>query len=58
MYKWDIPANEVLSGLSVFRSVKLRDGSFMLGTRSNGVVHLTANGEINFKVDMTNGLID
>ncbi|WP_242083588.1 triple tyrosine motif-containing protein [Aestuariivivens sediminis] len=54
--KWDIPANSALEKLSVFRSIKLKDGSYMLGTRSNGIVHLTQDGEINFQIDVVNGL--
>ncbi|WP_242130980.1 triple tyrosine motif-containing protein [Aestuariivivens marinum] len=54
--KWNIKANNTLSELSVFRSIKLKDGSFMLGTRSNGIVHLAPDGRINFKVDVVKGL--
>ena len=54
--KWNIQANNTLSEYSVFRSLKLRDGSYMLGTRSNGIVHLTSDGEINFKIDVVKGL--
>lgn len=54
--EWNIPASDVLKNLSVYRSVKLRDGSFILGTRSNGFVHLTESGEINHLIDTESGL--
>jgi AraC family transcriptional regulator, chitin signaling transcriptional activator len=55
-YKWDINANETLSKISVFRSIQLNDGSFILGTRSNGIYHLTKNGDINYNIDVIHGL--
>ena len=54
--EWNIPANKELSEISVFRSVQLRDGSFILGTRSNGILHLTQNGDIYFNIDIIHGL--
>ena len=54
--KWDIPANDILSKISVFRSIELKDGSYYLGTRSNGVYHLTKNGDIIYNIDVIHGL--
>jgi len=54
--EWNIPASKVLSTVSVYRSIKLKDESFILGTISNGVFHLSANGEINYNIDHTQGL--
>lgn len=54
--KWDIPANKLLSEISVFRSMRLKDGSFILGTRSDGILHLTAKGEIDYNIDVIHGL--
>jgi DNA-binding CsgD family transcriptional regulator/ligand-binding sensor domain-containing protein len=54
--KWQIPANHILENISVFSSIKLKDGSFVLGTISNGIIHLTATGEVNFTIDQSNGL--
>ena len=56
--KWDIPANDILSKISVFRSIELKDGSYYLGTRSNGVYHLTKNGDIIYNIDVIHGLIN
>ncbi len=54
--KWDIEANTILSEVSVFRSIKLKDNSFILGTRSNGIMHMTSDGKIDFNLDLTLGL--
>tara|TARA_R110002049_G_scaffold64920_1_gene170741 strand:- start:19455 stop:22202 length:2748 start_codon:yes stop_codon:yes gene_type:complete len=56
LIKWNIPASEMLSNLSVYRSVKLKDGSFVLGTRSNGVVHLTESGKVSNLINTELGL--
>ncbi len=56
LVKWDITANEMLSKVSVYRSSQLRDGSFILGTISNGIFHLTPNGKIKDKINYANGL--
>jgi len=54
--KWNIPASNSLSNLSVYRSVKLKDGSYVLGTRSNGVVFLSESGEITNLINTELGL--
>ena len=54
--KWEISADEKLSEISVFRSIQLKDKSFILGTRSNGVFHLTEDGVIDYNLDIIHGL--
>ena len=54
--KWDIPSNKLLSEISVFRSIQLKDGSFILGTRSDGILHLTSKGEVDYSIDVIHGL--
>ncbi|MFD1613543.1 helix-turn-helix and ligand-binding sensor domain-containing protein [Gelatiniphilus marinus] len=53
---WNIPANKLLPQSGVYRSAKLRDGSFVLGTRSNGIFHVTEEGEIKFHINIKRGL--
>ncbi len=53
---WDIPANKTLLKEHVFRSTQLKDGGFVLGTRSNGILHLTSEGDINYHINIVNGL--
>ena len=54
--KWEIPANEILSNISVYRSIQLRDNSFVLGTISDGILRLTPHGEIDYEINQSNGL--
>ncbi len=53
--KWDIPANKIPQS-GVYRSTQLQDGSFIIGTRSNGIIHLDSNGEVNNHINIVNGL--
>lgn len=53
---WDIPANTLLKKVNVYSSTQLEDGSFVLGTISNGVIYLNENGTVNYKVNHSNGL--
>ncbi|WP_308991665.1 triple tyrosine motif-containing protein [Mariniflexile litorale] len=54
--KWEIPANQVLSKIRIYSSIQLKDNSFLLGSVSNGIIHLTPEGRINYQIDHTNGL--
>lgn len=53
---WDIPAKDFLSKLSVYCSVKLKDNRFALGTISNGIVFLKANGELDYRINKSKGI--
>lgn len=53
---WEIPAAEVISKASVYNSIQLKDGNFAFGTISNGLIHMTSDGTINYKIDKNNGL--
>ena len=54
--KWNIEADELLSSVSVYSSIRLKDGSFILGTISNGVIQLDSYGKVILKIDQANGL--
>jgi len=54
--KWEIPANNVISSVSVYRSIQLRDNSFILGTIADGIFHLLPNGELDYQINNFNGL--
>jgi DNA-binding CsgD family transcriptional regulator len=54
--KWDIPANEIMSSISVFSSLRLKNGNFILGTISNGIYHLNEKGEILTEINQKKGL--
>ncbi|WP_232731949.1 helix-turn-helix and ligand-binding sensor domain-containing protein [Confluentibacter lentus] len=54
--KWEVSANNVLSKIRIYSSIQLKDKSFLLGSVSNGIIHLTPQGDINYQIDQTNGL--
>lgn len=54
--KWITPSTNMIDALSVYSSMRLKNGDFMLGTISNGIVYLDASGEFVHKIDQTDGL--
>ena len=56
LIKWDIIADKELSSINVYSSLQLNDGSFMLGTISDGVYHVGINGEFINKINRQKGL--
>lgn len=54
---WRIPANEVLKDVSVFNSIQLNNNEdFVLGTISNGIIHIDKDGNIKHTIAQANGL--
>ncbi|MFB9053970.1 triple tyrosine motif-containing protein [Formosa undariae] len=56
LVKWDIPSDSTLSNIRIYRSLKLKDNSFLLGSISNGIFHLNEAGEIIQHLNQNNGL--
>ncbi|MDZ7613128.1 MAG: triple tyrosine motif-containing protein [Flavobacteriaceae bacterium] len=54
--KWEIPADDIVSNLSVYASQRLKDGSFILGTISKGFYQLDRSGSILNHIDQNAGL--
>ena len=54
--QWDISANEIILTNSVFSSIQLQNGDFMLGTISNGVYQLDPNGNIVMHINQKKGI--
>ena len=54
--KSDITSNAFLSTLSFYDGIGLKDGRFVLGTISNGVVWLDTKGEVQNQINQDNGL--
>ncbi|WP_298895006.1 triple tyrosine motif-containing protein [uncultured Psychroserpens sp.] len=54
--KWNIPANDIISNLTIYSSVRLEDGSFAIGTISNGIINLNKEGNISYALNQNNGL--
>lgn len=54
--EWNVPANDILKNMNVFNSIQLKDKSFIIGTIKNGLLYLTKEGSVEFKLDRSNGL--
>ena len=54
--KWNIPADSIITSSHIFSGIQLSDNTFMLGTISNGLIHLSADGKIINTIDQSNGL--
>jgi AraC family chitin signaling transcriptional activator len=54
--KWDIPADNELKMSSVYSSQMLSDGSFALGTVSNGIFILSPSGTVKYHITQNKGL--
>ena len=53
---WNIAANALLFNDRIYSSLKLKDHSFILGTISNGIFHISAHGTIISHINQNNGL--
>ena len=54
--KWEVESNELLNTISVYSSIRLAGGGYMLGTISNGVIQLDENGNVVMRIDQSYGL--
>jgi DNA-binding CsgD family transcriptional regulator len=54
--RWYIEADEELSKVNIYSSVQLNDGSFVLGTISNGIYHISPSGKLIEKINKAKGL--
>ncbi len=54
--KWSTISDSDLSDVSIYSSVRLKDGSFIIGTISNGIIHIDSKGNILLNIDQTRGL--
>lgn len=53
---WDVNLNPQLSNYSIYSSLQLQDASLLLGTISNGIIQIDANGKIFQNINQANGL--
>ncbi|WP_435414635.1 LuxR family transcriptional regulator [Polaribacter aestuariivivens] len=54
--KWELPFFDEFKNYQIFSGIQLKDKTFMLGTISNGIIHLNENGGFMNRIDQTNGL--
>ncbi|GAB4156065.1 MAG: triple tyrosine motif-containing protein [Winogradskyella sp.] len=53
---WSPSVNETLNGYSIYSSIRLKDGSFLFGTISQGIIQISPNGEKVLGVSQSDGL--
>lgn len=58
LVKWREDSNELLSKVSVYDGIRLKDNSFALGTISHGLIYLNEKGGLLYYVDQNKGLFN
>ncbi len=56
LVKWNKDSNELLSNVSVYDGIRLKDNSFALGTISHGLIYLNEKGDLLYHVDQNKGI--
>jgi len=56
--KWNISANQILESKNIYSSIRLSDGSFILGTISNGIYHISQQGALIQNINKEKGLLN
>ena len=56
--QWNISSNQILKSENIYSSSMLSDGSFILGTISNGVYHINAQGDLIQHINKEKGLFN
>ncbi|MBC3847394.1 LuxR family transcriptional regulator [Winogradskyella echinorum] len=54
--RWSTEIDDLLSNISIYSSISLREGGFILGTIANGIIQLDKNGKQLLKIDQSYGL--
>ena len=53
---WEASINNELKALSIYNSIQLNDDSLALGTISNGIIIITKDGDVKYRISQSNGL--
>lgn len=54
--KWNISKNSIFEQCNVYCALRLKNGQFIIGTISNGIINLNADGSFNYQINQKNGL--
>lgn len=54
--QWNVSSHSELKAYNVFNSIQLDDGSFVLGTISNGILKVNKRGDIEYVINQKKGL--
>ena len=58
LVKWNEGSNELLSKVSIYDGIRLKDNNFALGTISHGLIYLDAKGDLLYHIDQNNGILN
>ncbi|QBA64734.1 helix-turn-helix and ligand-binding sensor domain-containing protein [Muriicola soli] len=53
---WVTPANRLISQMSIYTAIRLKNKNLALGTISNGIILLNEEGTLQFQADQSSGL--
>ncbi len=53
---WQAPFNDFIFNSTIYSTFQKKNGEIILGTISNGVIHLDKAGNLLYEIDQTNGL--
>ncbi len=56
LIKWQIASDSLLSSLSAYSSIRLRNGNYIIGTISDGLIKIDNSGNFLFNMNQSNGL--
>jgi len=56
--KWVTNSTGLLENVRAYSSTRLNDGSFVIGTISNGLIYLKGNGSLQLQINRSNGLLN
>ncbi|GAA4275628.1 helix-turn-helix and ligand-binding sensor domain-containing protein [Aquimarina mytili] len=56
LIKYEKNSNDLLTQVSIYDGIRLKDKSFALGTISHGLIHLNENGELISNIDQSKGV--
>ena len=54
--EWEVAENDRLKKYNIFNSIKLKDGSFVIGTISNGIIKFNNRGQYEYSINQKSGL--
>ena len=54
--QWQLSPDIDVSKLAIYSSLQLNDSSLILGTISNGIIHVKSDGSLKYKIDFEKGL--
>lgn len=54
LVKWNIESNKLLSKVTVFNGIRLKDNSFAIGTISHGIIYLNEKGNLLYHINQNN----